>query len=355
MRGEEPDMPKKSTDTGGYDRLKEAIKSGSPDKFYIFHGDERYLLERSLESLRKLLCPDGPGSFNYKRFTGGSVSADDIEDAVITMPAFADRTLVEVHDFDIFMRDEPRQKKLSEILADLPDFVCIVFIYDSLQYKPDGRVKINAEILKNAQVVEFALQEHASLVKWIKVHFASAGKNIGGPEASHLAAITGGYMSALNGEIEKIAAYATGETITRADIDAVVTPVLDAVVYRLTDAIAGRDHVNALRILDELFQMQEAPHKLIYTISLKMRQLLAAKTLLDNGSGVTQLMEICGIRKDMDFIARSLLGTARKMTLTECRDAILYCAGTAFELNSSPEPEARLIELVVKLASMHRI
>jgi len=254
--------------------------------------------------------------------------------------------MVEIHDFDLFKSDS--KERLCEIFSDLPDFVCVVFIYSTIEYKPDGRQKINKEILKNASVVEFVIQDQNNLVKWIKLHFRDAGKSISTEDAEYLAFITGGLMATLNGEIEKTAAYSEQDTITRKDIDAVVTPVLETIAYKLSDALVSRESIKALVLLDELFQMREAPHKLIYSISLKMRQLLAARVCIENNLSKTQLMEICGIRHD--FQARILMNTASKATLSDCRNAVLNCSATALELNSVAEPESRMIELITKLA-----
>ena len=339
-------MDRKIKTNNNYDKLISDIKSGDVERFYIFYGEERYLLEHSLDGLRKLLCPGGLDGFNYKRFDGKSITVDDLEDAINTLPAFADKTLVEIHDFDIFKSDA--RERLCEIFADLPDYVCVVYIYSTVEYKPDGRQKINKEILKSATAVEFVAQEQDKLVKWIKRHFQDAGKSINTNDAEYLAFITGGLMTSLNGEIEKTAAYSKQDHVTCGDIDAVVTPVLDTVAYKLTDALISRDNLKALKILDELLQMREVPHKMIYSISLKMRQLLAARVCIENNLNRAALMEMCGIRHD--FQARTLMSTASKATLRDCRNAVLYCAETALELNSSPEPESRMIELVTKLA-----
>jgi len=297
-------------------------------------------------SLRALLCPDGLDGFNYKRFEGRGLSIEEVEDAANTLPVFAERTLIEIHDFDIFKNEA--KTRLYDTLSDLPDYVCIVFIYSIIDYKPDGRQKINKEILKHAQVVEFVVQNQDKLIKWIRRHFLDAGKNITSGDAEYLAFITGGFMSSLHGEIEKTAAYAKTKNITREDIDAVVTPVLDTVAYKLTDALVSRDNTLALRLLDELFQMREAPHKLMFSISLKMRQLLAARICTENNLEKNVLMDMCGIRHE--FQARSLLSTANKTTLEDCRDAVLSCSMTALELNSSANPESRMIELIARLA-----
>jgi len=339
-------MPQKSTKTDGFKRFNDSLAAGNTGTLYIFHGEERYLLERSLAALRKKLCPDGLEGFNYKRYEGKGLAVDELGEAIDALPVFAERTLIEIHDFDIFKNDQ--KQKLAEMFSDLPEYVCVVFIFDIIAYKPDGRVKLDAELIKNADVVEFSVQDQVKLTNWIKRHFMDAGKNISTADAEYLAFITGGFMSTLHGEIGKTAAYAKAQAVTRADIDAVVTPALDAVAYKLADALTRRDHKGAMTMLDELFQMRESPHKLLFSISLKMRQLLAARVCLDNNSGRNELMEMCGIRTD--YQAKTLMETARRSSLTSCRDAVLHCAKTALDLNSAPEPEARLIELVSRLA-----
>ena len=339
-------MAQKTSKADGYKLLSDAIKSGQVGRLYILHGEERYLLERGLVELRKRFATGGFDEFNYKRFEGRGFTTDALGDAVDTLPVFAERTLVEVHDYNIFKNES--KEKLRDIVSDLPDYVCVVFVFDTVAYKPDGRVKLNAEILKKAEVIEFNVQEQEKLINWIKRHYSTFDKRISTADAEYLAFITGGYMSSIHGEVGKTAAYAKGEVVTRADIDAVVTPVIDTVAYKLADALARRDHKEALVVLDGLFQMREAPHKLIFSISQKMRQLLAARVCIECSSDKAALMEMCAIRHE--FQARMLMDTARRMTLAECRKAVLYCADTALELNSAPEPESRMVELITKLA-----
>ena len=337
---------KKTKNNSSYDAFSSSLKTGDVGKFYIFFGEERYLLERSLSNLRELICPNGLDGFNYKRYDGKSLLIDEFEDAVNTLPVFAEKTLIEIHDFNIFKSD--LRERFCEIFSDLPDYVCLVFIYSTIEYKPDNRQKINKEILSYANVIEFVAQEQDKLVKWIKRHFSDAGKKISTSDAEYLAFITGGLMATLNGEIEKTAAYSKQETVTRKDIDMVVTPVLDAVTYKLTDALVTFNNKAALKILDELFQMKVVPHMIISGISLKMRQLLAARICIENNLKIDSLIDLCGIKHE--FQARTLMSTAHKATLPDCRNAVLFCAQTALELNSTAEPESRMIELVLKLA-----
>ena len=341
-------MAHKSTEKDPYVQLTESIKANTLEQCYIFHGPERYLLERGIAELRASICPDGVSSFNYRRYEGDSFSVKEFKDAVNTFPMFAEKTLTEVHDFNIFAGSHAAE--IRDILSDLPDFVCVVFSYDTLAYKPDKRLKDTKEILKHARVFEFVPQDGQKLVKWIIRHFESVGCTITPADAEHLAFITGGLMTNLVGEIEKVAAYSNFSSITKKDIDDVVTPTLDTISFNLTDALLARNHKKAFRLLDELFQMREAPHMLIASISKTMRRLLAARICLDHKVSQQDFMKMCSIYHN--FQATKLLNAARQSTLEYCKKATQACAATAQELNSMREPESRLIELLTKLATV---
>jgi len=363
-------MAEKKVADNSYDVLTASLKSGQIGKFYIFHGEERYLLEHSLGDLRRRLCPGGLDGFNYRRMEGKDVRISDLDDAINTMPVYAERTLVEIHDLDIFKGrkkaepeadseaivaekksvrdDDTKKQQYAALFADIPEYACVVIIFNTLPYMPNSKQKPDKDILNCAQVVEFAAQDQAKLTNWINRRFMALGKRISKQDIEYLALITDGHMASLVGEIDKVAAYSDSEIITRADIDAVVTPVLNAFVYKLTDAILARRHPEAMRILDELFLMREPAQKILFSISLKLRQLLAARVCIDNGAGRKELMDMCGIR--YDFQASTLMGTARKATLKRCCGMVLQCAEAAYDLNSTVEPEARLIELLAQLA-----
>ena len=342
-------MAQKKTDTAQYDALRADLAAGTLGNFYIFHGQERYLLEHFLQQLRKSLIPEGMADFNYRRYEGKDVNASVLQQAVDALPAFAERTLVEIHDYDVFSLPEEERNAVLAVLSDLPDYVCLVLVYDTLEYKPDGRMKSTAAIRKLCRIVEFPLQDQARLIKWIKTHFASHGKKIDTLCAEHLAFITGGSMTALSGEIEKVSAYAAGETVTLGDIDAVVEPVLEAVVYKLTDALTQGNYGEAARITGDFLLLRESPQKIMYSITSSFRKLYAAKLCSGGPTGVKELMDLCDIR--YDFQARNLLKTAASVSRERCRRNVLLCARSALAMNSGADPEGQLKALICDLAA----
>jgi DNA polymerase-3 subunit delta len=344
-------MANKKKETSEFDDLKLAVSSGQIGRLYIFHGEEKYLLEYYLTQIRKLLVGDDFADFNYKRFEG-SISVDELAAACDMLPVFAERTLIEVRDFDIFKAGEEEKQKLLNLLTDLPDYICLIFVYDIAVYNPDGRQKLAEFLKKEARVVEFNVQDTPKLIKWIKKHFSEAGKSIDTPTAEYLAFITGGLMTRLNIEIEKLCSFTNESAVTRAHIDALVTPVLDAVSWKLTDHIADCDWNAASAVLYDLLCMREPPHKLIYAISLKLRQLMAARLLYESGLGEKNLMDLCGIR--FDFQARRLMASARKTTLEHCRRSVVLSAEAAYRMNQGSDAENLLTELILRLAESKR-
>jgi len=341
-------MAEKKRSGDGYRAFRKALADDNIERAYVFCGEERYLLEHSLSELRKKLVPEGMEEFNHRRFEGRGLTLDTLSEAVDALPVFAERTLVEVHDYDFSRLSEEAREELLALLTDLPDYVCLVFVYDTAEFKLDRRVKANAAIGKKLTVVEFGLQEKADLILWIGKRFRVLGKTIDRDTAEYLAFISGGLMTQLVTEIEKTAAYAKGERITREDIDAVVTPVLDAVVYRMTDALADRRFDEAAAVLSDLLGMNEPPHKILYSVSMKLRQLLAARVCLDEGMGTEAFMELAGVK--YDFQAKRTMSAARRLSRGWCTRAVSLASETALRLNSGGEGKECLTDLLLRLA-----
>ena len=125
----------------GYDVLRQDVKDGTLQKVYIFYGEETYLRQTYLTKLRQLLVPEGFAEFNHHRLSGKGLSVQDLQEAVEAMPMMAPSTLVEVADMDIFKLDEAGRDQLIALLEDFPDYCTLVFDYDAIPYKRDGKYK----------------------------------------------------------------------------------------------------------------------------------------------------------------------------------------------------------------------
>ncbi|MBQ7714052.1 MAG: DNA polymerase III subunit delta [Oscillospiraceae bacterium] len=335
----------------GYQQLKSDLAAGTPGQVYIFHGEESYLREYYLGALRSALVPPEFESFNYHRLDGKGLTMAELTEAAEAMPMMAERTLVVVTDCDLFKLGEESRKTLVALLGDFPDYCCLVFVYDVLEYKPDKRLKsLCAALDERARVVRFDVQDKSDLVNWLRRRFRALGKDIDAHTAEHLIFTCGSLMTGLVPEVEKIAAYAKGSAITVADIDAVADPVLDAAAFQLTNAITRGDYNGASELLGQLLKKQEEPFLLLAAISKELRRLYTARLALDEGRGKLWLMELWGMRSD--YPARLLLDAARRTTRAWCGNSLVLCQRLDRRMKSEKgvDDEGELKLLLMRLA-----
>ena len=326
--------------------LKEDLRAKQPGRLYIFHGEETFLLHHYLEQLKKQLLDELTESFNFHKLTSETFDIRSFADSVENLPMMADHTLVWVDEVDIFKLAEADRDKMGEILGDIPDYCTVVFTYVTTPWKPDKRlVKYWKIIESKASIVEFAKQDQRELVPWIQRHFNAHKKKIAPELCVYLIDITGGTMTALGGEISKIAAYSGAETITRSDIDAVVEPVMDAVVFQMTDLLGKGQYGGALAKLQVLLKMQQDPILILGAIGGHFRKLATAKTLKENGRGYQDFMRLTGIRSD--YAARKNMDSAMEFSSDFYRKAAFLVMETDHKMKTSFDSGERLLELLI--------
>lgn len=338
-------MANKQTDMNSLQVLRAALREKCPARFYVFHGEETFLLHHYLGQLRNLLVDPLTESFNYHKLTKENFELRSFTDAVESLPMMAEHTFVWVDDIDIFKLPEADRAKLADVFSDIPDYCTVVFTFETVSWKPDKRFKnLSAAIDENATVVEFPKQEYRDLIAWITRHFAANQKKISPDLCSYLIDITGGTMTALSGEISKICAFSGSETIVKSDIDAVTEPVLDAVVFQMTDLLGQGKYGPALLKLQQLLKMQQEPLGILGAIGNHFRRLGTARTLLDSGKNASELMRLYKIS---DYPARKTMEAARRFSAQFCALAAELIMETDHQMKTSFDDPERLLELLV--------
>lgn len=342
-------MAQKKTTNAAYLALRQALRDKRPGNLYVFHGEEKYLMERSLEELKRLLIPAGMEEFNYHSFEGKSLDVGELVEVMDSFPMMSDRTMILVTDFDLFGCNESQKERLTQAFSDLPDYLCLVFYYDTLDYKI-GRGKFQDFVKKQGSIVEFAPMQQHDLVDWVRRQFKGLEKEISDGDIEYLIFLCGGLMTGLKGEIEKISSYARERRVTREDIDAVADPVLEARVFDMTDAISARDFRRALRVLSDLYGMNQHPIMILAVLGKHLRQLYTARLTLESGKGTGALMEMWNMKSDWQ--AKRLMQSARKCGTDWCRKAVRRSGEADLAMKSTGrDAEEILTQLLLELAN----
>lgn len=342
-------MAQKKRQDAGFLKLKQDLAANALGNLYLFHGEEDYLRDYYLTQTRKTLLAEGMEMFNFHQFQGKELDLQTLVDCVDALPMMSERTVIFVYDYDLF-ENESRRNRLEQLFQDLPDYVCLIFIYDLLPYKSGGNTKLGKLVKKVATVVEFQPQQQSDLNAWIRRHFKALGKEIDNSTAEYLTFLCGGLMTNLGSEIQKVGSYASGVRITRADIDAVATPVLDAKVYELSKAVSARNFDQAALVLGELFQMNEEPIMILAVLSGQLRQMWSARLALEQGKGQDYVVDLWKLRSSWQ--AGNLMRSARQFDLKWCRNAVALAAETDLAMKSTGlDRKELLIDLLLKLAA----
>ncbi len=338
-------MAKKTASPDNFQALKTAIRNKEIGRFYIFHGEEVFLLQYYFDKIKSLLIDDLTESFNFHKLNHENFDLQSFVDGVENFPMMAEHTLVHVDEVDLFKLPEGDRTKIAEVLSDIPDWCTVIFTYETVAWKPDKRLKKFWEVIDtNAQIIEFAKQGQRELISWVSRHFLARQKRISNDLCAYLIDITGGTMTALAGEISKIAAYSGADEIKKSDIDAVTEPVLDAVVFQMTEMLSDGKYGDALLKLQTLLKMQQEPIAILGAIGSHFRRISTARTLLDNGRNASDLAKLYGIQ---EYPARKSMEAARRFKQEFCRKAAQLVLETDYRMKTSFDDQDRLLELLI--------
>ena len=339
-------MAAKKQDTNDFTQFKKDLKNGDLRSLYLMYGEESYLREHYLDACKKELIGDSPfAEFNLFEFEK-DVPLEQLRDAVESYPAMAEKKLVIIRDYDPFKATGQAADYFAELFSNLPEYLCLIFYFDTIEFKPDKRTKLYNAAKKNAHFVEFEHLDERQLIDWIKRRFRALGKYIESETCQYLIFLCGNSMTNLVTEIEKAASFATVDAISEYHINSVCSPVMDAVVFDLTDAITQNRYDKAIDLISNLLAQKNTEVSVFATIFKHIQRLYLAKLNLNNRGGERELLSLLGTGSS--YFAKKISGSAQKLSAEWLRNVVLLCAETDSELrDSNISDKQKAIELTL--------
>ena len=330
-------MKKKKDAPLNYNEEIRRLKANGPARLYLLWGEEDYLRDSFLQSLREICAPDGSDDFQVRVFQNAQPDPVELRYAIDTLPFFSERSLIELRDTD-FTMNQDLTDRLTAVLSDIPDYCTVVFRL-AAGVEPNGKSRLIKFLRANGTEIRFTVQNQNMLFRWITRRFAYYGKGIEMEAAQRLIYLSGDQMKALIPEIEKIASYAKGDKVTVSDVNEVANRVAEADIFDLTDAIADRKFNTAAGILADLLDQRDTSvPALLSLLSGHFRRLYLAGAAKD----VSAVMELTGVK--YDFMARRLLNGARHFDEKQLRHALELCAAADYRLKSESLDEKQLLK-----------
>jgi DNA polymerase III subunit delta len=200
---------------------------------YLLTGNDRPKIVRALRRLRRRF-----GDESVELLTGDSASGADAVAACNALGLFAGGEggrLVVVEGVERWKKADV--EAVTAYLADpVPGAVLALVAVEAL--RSDALAKA---VSAAGQVLTYDPPKPRDLPAWVRAQFEAQGAAVDHETARALVEIVGGDLGALATEADKIATWAVGRPIQRADVEALATPAREATAWALTDAWGERD------------------------------------------------------------------------------------------------------------------
>ena len=230
--------------------LRTAAKERNFAPAYYFYGDDDYLKNEELRRLVDAAIDPATRDFNLEFMRGAEVDATTLGSIAGTPPMMADRRALVVRDVNA-LRKEARAV-LDEYLARPASDVLLVLTAGT-------GVKPDKSLLSATSAVEFAPLSGARIPKWISYYVEhDLGGTITSGAVTLLQEAVGTELAQLRVELDKLSAFTGGTAIDEAAVSAVVGIRPGETLGDFLDAVARRDAVTALRMLDTVMQQPKA-------------------------------------------------------------------------------------------------
>lgn len=262
-----------------------AIKGGSISGVYLLHGEEEFVKDSALRTLKDTL-DDVSRELNFQ--TLENPSADDVISACETLPFFSERSIVVCRN----VPTDSEGKKLAEYLPSIPESTLLVFFVR-------GKVKETLALVKaiksRGTIVEFSKCTTQDAVKWVLQQQKRLNVTITEAAARHIVNLSGTDISTLNNELTKAAGYVGyGNELTKDAISKCVTRNLEVKIFDMQDYFLAHKTQDGLRAYRAMLADGESPFGIASFMENRFKAILTARRYIDKGLNRDRVLAITG-------------------------------------------------------------
>lgn len=258
--------------------LDKQIKSGALGNLYFFYGEEQFLLENKIKSIKNALLDADFADMNYVQFEEKKQNLAQLTEELMSVPVMSDKKLVVVKNSGLFGNAKLTQyKTVCEMIADIPEYMCVIFCEKEFDKKKEKNLE---PFKKYGEIVRFDLLSPVQLERWLDKLFSDRGKSILPRDINKIVRLAGQNMSGLYNEYQKLVNFVGDrQKITAEDVEAVVSKSTDARIFDVIDGIAAGKRQGVFDELEALRVSGENPSTIMTLMVSRIGELLMVKQL----------------------------------------------------------------------------
>ncbi len=324
------------------DELLRRLRSHQVPELIFLFGQETYLIQQMVCSVREAVLPVAGDDFNDNQFYGKEATAELILEAAMTYPVFAEKRLVTVKDAHQLPAVE-----LDELIPYLQNPVpqtCLLLIADKI----DNRRKFFQQFKKTGNLIEFKPLSDREIPRHIRQVLEQRQIQISADGLELFCLMVDGNLQEIHGELEKLLTYiGTATQIEIKDVEAVVSRGRVESVFELGNAVGRGDVAKGLSLLRWLGAAGEAPLKILSLLVRHFRQLWQVRELQVKKYPAREIAKVAGVPF---FVVDELIRQGKKFSRNDFQRAFELFVETDLAMKSSgADAEALLDSLILRL------
>lgn len=281
------------------------------------------------------------GDENMSRLEGKNMTLGSLLDEVSMMPFLAERRLFVIEGVPKLSKEE-----VDALLAQIHPQVIVLFS----DTKPDKRLAGTKQLLAKCEVKEFEPLKGARLADWVTDAAKKEGAQIEREARDALLEFLGEDQEALQTEIEKLAMFANGRSVTKADVERMTIPSDEGVVWKMTDLLSAGRKKDAAAFTRKMLERGGDAYGLWAILLSFLKNIVSVRMALD--AGVVSSKEIAEETGVHPFALRSLQSYAQKIRRQELASFLRWAVESDIRLKTgqyratdeSPEELQALID-----------
>ena len=241
--------------------LQKEIRNKKFEKIYFLHGEEPYFIDVLTKAIQDNALEESERDFNQSILYGKDAEVLSLISELKSYPMMAERRLVILKEAQYFKAIE----QLESYLENPANSTIFVICY---KYKTfDARKKTLKNALKNGVVFKSEKVKEYQLAEWIQQYIKTTGYELTSKACMLLIESLGNDLGRIVKELEKLAVLIEkGTIINENHIEENIGISKDYNVFELTNAVANKDNLKALKIVD-YFEHNPKAADLVFVIS----------------------------------------------------------------------------------------
>ena len=307
-----------------------------PHKICLIYGNQQLLVEETTNSLIDQCLEGREHEWSLERFNAqeilkpsgdsGKNSVDDFLICCETLPMLSDRKVIQLDNFELIKKavkknDNSSVARLFEAVQNIinnpPESLWFIFTSPVMR-EQDLSNPLFRIIKQNGRIQKFVAYDNSSPFNWVVQRGEKKGLPLSPDAARLMINIVGNDLTDLDHELEKFSLYLSGTPITEELIKEHIRGHKHFSVFRMTEALARKELLPALEILDQ--QLQAAPRehiRLFALIIMQFRRLLIIHSMLSQFYKETEILAKISLPP---FLGKQVLGQARNFSGLEIQN-----------------------------------